>query len=117
MVVKAYINWIVYTEKAAAARPVGPASDQLVVGIMDLCTPINDTTHIYQPGTILPVKYTAFIYRNVEYIIHTPTVALLLKKAAGVVRGSARSHHETVSKLDIRYAYEIMKIKKTEERF
>eukprot|EP00736_Rhodelphis_marinus_P013274 Rmarinus@m.8741 len=114
-VIKASINLLVEAGKAAPSPPVGPALGQLGVNIMEFCKAFNDQSQKYKPGTILPVRFVAYTDRTFEYEIRNPTVAFLLKSAAGIMRGSQGT--ETVTRLDIRYAYEIMKIKKQEARF
>ena len=72
--------------QANPSPPVGPALGQHGVNIIKLCKALNAQTRS-QEGTIIPVVITIFADRSFSFITKTPPAAVLLKKAAGIVRG------------------------------
>src|ERR671912_64716 len=83
---------------ANPAPPVGPALGQHGVNIMEFCKQFNARTQ-GQPGMIIPVEITVFSDRSFTFITKTPPAAILLKKAAGVDRGSAVPQRDKVAKV------------------
>ena len=89
--------------QANPAPPVGPALGQHGVNIMDFCKAFNDKTKD-QMGMIIPVEITVFADRSFTFIIKTPPAAVLLKKAAGLDKGSGEPNRDkvgTVSESDL----------------
>ena len=89
--------------QANPAPPVGPALGQHGVNIMDFCKAFNDKTKD-QIGMIIPVEITVFSDRSFTFIIKTPPAAILLKKAAGLDKGSGEPNRDkvgTVSENDL----------------
>ena len=89
--------------QANPAPPVGPALGQHGVNIMDFCKAFNDKTKD-QMGMIIPVEITIFADRSFTFIIKTPPAAVLLKKAAGLDKGSGEPNRDkvgTVSENDL----------------
>ena len=89
--------------QANPAPPVGPALGQHGVNIMDFCKTFNDKTKD-QIGMIIPVEITVFSDRSFTFIIKTPPAAILLKKAAGLDKGSGEPNRDkvgTVSENDL----------------
>ena len=89
--------------QANPAPPVGPALGQHGVNIMDFCKAFNDKTKD-QMGMIIPVEITVFADRSFTFIIKTPPAAVLLKKAAGLEKGSGEPNRDkvgTVSESDL----------------
>ena len=89
--------------QANPAPPVGPALGQHGVNIMDLCKAFNEKTK-EQMGVIIPVEITVFADRSFTFIIKTPPAAILLKKAAGLDKGSGEPNRDkvgTVSENDL----------------
>jgi len=82
--------------QANPAPPVGPALGAQQVNIMQFCQAFNADTSD-RPGLILPVEITVYEDRSFSYIIKTPPAAVLLKKAAGVEKGSAEPHKTKVA--------------------
>ena len=76
--------------KANPAPPVGPALGQHGVNIMEFCKQFNARTQKLG-DTIVPVIITVYSDRSFTFITKTPPAAELLKKAAGIVKGSART--------------------------
>ena len=89
--------------QANPAPPVGPALGQHGVNIMDFCKAFNDKTKD-QIGMIIPVELTVFSDRSFTFITKTPPAAILLKKAAGLDKGSGEPNRDkvgTVSENDL----------------
>ena len=89
--------------QANPAPPVGPALGQHGVNIMDFCKAFNDKTKD-QMGMIIPVEITVSADRSFTFIIKTPPAAVLLKKAAGLDKGSGEPNRDkvgTVSESDL----------------
>jgi len=90
--------------KASPAPPVGPALGQHGVNIMEFVKAYNDRT-ASQAGQIVPVEISIFTDRTFRFELKTPPAADLLKKAAGIEKGSANSREEragSVSRNDLR---------------
>ncbi len=85
--VKAQIKLQIPAGAANPAPPVGPALGQHGLNIQDFCTQFNEKTQD-QRGDILPVVITVYDDRSFDFIIKTPPAAELLKKAAGIKKGS-----------------------------
>jgi len=90
--------------QANPAPPVGPALGAQQVNIMQFCQAFNDATK-EQMGTITPVEITIYEDRSFTFITKTPPAAVLLKKAAGLEKGSGEPNREkvgTVTKAQVR---------------
>ena len=96
--------------QANPAPPVGPALGQHGLNIMDFCKLFNDRTK-EQMGMITPVVITVFQDRTFTFITKTPPAAVLLKKAAGVPKGSAEPHINKVGKVTMAQVREIAELK------
>jgi large subunit ribosomal protein L11 len=96
--------------KATPAPPVGPALGQHGVNIMAFCKDYNEKT-ASQAGTIVPVEITVFEDRSFTYVLKTPPVSELLKKALGVTKGSPTQKREKVGELSRDKIREIAEIK------
>ena len=83
---------------ANPAPPVGPALGQHGVNIMDFCKAYNAATES-QRGNIIPVEITVYEDRSFDFVLKTPPAAELLKKAAGVQKGSGTPHTVKVAKV------------------
>ena len=81
--------------QASPSPPVGPALGQHGVNIMEFCKAFNAQTQ-GQEGTIIPVVLTVFADRSFTFITKSPPAAILLKQAAGIVKGSGEPHREKV---------------------
>src|SRR3989338_1275264 len=95
---------------ANPAPPIGPALGQHGVNIMDFCKQFNAKTQ-NQPGMIIPVIITVYHDRTFSFILKTPPVAILLKKEAGIAKGSGVPNKEKVGKVTKKQVEEIAKIK------
>jgi large subunit ribosomal protein L11 len=95
---------------ANPAPPVGPALGQHGVNIMEFCKQFNAKTQS-QAGMIIPAVITVYHDRTFSFILKTPPVAVLLKKEAGVAKGSGVPNKEKVGKVTKKQVEEIAKIK------
>ncbi|HEX2254774.1 MAG TPA: 50S ribosomal protein L11 [Thermoanaerobaculia bacterium] len=95
---------------ATPAPPVGPALGQAGVNIMDFCKNFNARTQ-GQPGMIIPVVITVFADRSYTFITKTPPAAILLKKAAGVDKGSGEPNRNKVAQVTEAQIEEIARTK------
>ncbi len=84
--------------QANPSPPVGPALGAKGVNIMDFCKQFNARTQKYQ-GKIVPVVITVFADKTFEFITKTPPVAVQLKEAAGIQKGSAQPNANKVAKV------------------
>ncbi|MEW1965159.1 50S ribosomal protein L11 [Micrococcus sp. NPDC078436] len=83
---------------ANPAPPIGPALGQHGVNIMEFCKAYNAATES-QRGNVVPVEITVYEDRSFTFITKTPPAAELIKKAAGVQKGSSTPHTDKVGKL------------------
>jgi large subunit ribosomal protein L11 len=98
--------------KATPAPPVGPALGQAQVNIMEFCKQFNArTTNKELAGLIVPVVITVYSDRTFTFITKTPPVAVLLKKIAGIAKGSGTPNKEKVGKVTEKQVLEIAKQK------
>jgi large subunit ribosomal protein L11 len=95
---------------ANPAPPVGPALGQHGVNIMEFCKQFNARTQ-GQAGLIIPVEITVFADRSFTFITKTPPAAILLKKAAGIDKGSGEPNRAKVGKVTSAQVEEIAKTK------
>ena len=96
--VMALIKLQIPAGQATPAPPVGPALGQHGVNIMEFCKAYNAATES-QRGNVIPVEITVYEDRSFTFILKTPPAAELIKKAAGVAKGSATPHTVKVAKL------------------
>lgn len=79
--------------KATPAPPVGTGLGPYGINLQEFCTKYNDATRD-RMGDILPVEITIFDDRSFDFVIKTPPAAFMLKKAAGIKKGSAKGSKE-----------------------
>jgi large subunit ribosomal protein L11 len=96
--------------KATPAPPVGPALGQHQVNIMDFCKAFNART-AKQEGLIIPVVITVYHDRSYSFITKTPPAAVLLKRAAGIAKGSGEPNRNKVGTVTDKQVEEIAKTK------
>ena len=96
--------------QATASPPVGPALGQQGVNIMEFLKQYNEATRS-QIGMIVPVELTVYADRSFDFIIKTPPAADLIKKAAGIEKGSAEPHRNKVATLTRRQVRDIATMK------
>jgi len=97
--VEAYIKLQVPAGQANPSPPVGPALGQHGVNIMEFCKAFNAATQSIEQGLPVPVVITVYNDRSFTYIQKTPPAAILLKKAAGIPKGSGVPNMEKVGKV------------------
>src|SRR5436309_15282067 len=95
---------------ATPAPPVGPAPGQHDVNIMEFVKAYNAATES-QRGNVIPVEITVFEDRSFTFVTKTPPAAELIKKAAGVPKGSGEPHKTKVAKLTAAQVREIAQAK------
>jgi large subunit ribosomal protein L11 len=101
-----YVKLQIEAGKATPAPPVGPALGQAQVNIMEFCKQFNaKTQNKDQAGLIIPVVITVYADRTFSFVTKTPPAAVLLKKAAGIEKGSGTPNKEkkgTVTEKQVR---------------
>jgi large subunit ribosomal protein L11 len=108
--IKAIIKLQIPAGKANPAPPVGPALGQHGVNIMAFCKEYNART-AGQVGTIIPVEITVYQDQSFTFVTKTPPATDLLKKAAGVEKGSSEAGREVVGQVTREQVREIAELK------
>ncbi|MDP6629056.1 MAG: 50S ribosomal protein L11 [Candidatus Marinimicrobia bacterium] len=108
--VSGFIKLQIPAGQANPAPPVGPALGQHGVNIMEFCKAFNAATQD-QAGMIIPVVITVYADRSFTFITKTPPAAVLLKKKAGVPKGSGEPNQEKVGKVSEQDLRDIAEIK------
>ena len=109
--IEAYIKLQVPAGQANPSPPVGPALGQHGVNIMEFCKAFNAETQNIEQGMPVPVIITVYNDRSFTFIKKTPPASILLKKAAGVKKGSGTPNTEKVGKVTRAQLEEIAKAK------
>jgi len=109
--VETYIKLQVPAGKANPSPPVGPALGQHGVNIMEFCKAFNAETQGMEAGMPVPVIITVYSDRSFTFIRKTTPAAVLLKKAAGVQKGSGTPNTEKVGKVNREQLEEIARTK------
>ena len=98
--VSTYVKLQIEAGKATPAPPVGPALGQAQVNIMEFCKQFNARTQNKEmAGLIIPVVITVYADRSFTFVTKTPPAAILLKKAAGLAKGSGTPNKDKVGKV------------------
>jgi large subunit ribosomal protein L11 len=108
--VKAVVKLQIAAGKANPAPPVGPALAQHGINLMQFCKEYNART-MGQIGNIIPAEITIFQDGSFNFVLKTPPAPDLLRKAAGVDRGSAEPHRDKVGKITRQQLREIAELK------
>lgn len=106
-----YIKLQVPAGKANPSPPIGPALGQRGLNIMEFCKAFNAATQKMEAGLPVPVVITAYADKSFTYIMKTTPAAVLIKKIAGVAKGSPTPHSDKVGKLTRAQLEEIAKAK------
>ncbi|MGV6810214.1 MAG: 50S ribosomal protein L11 [bacterium] len=109
--VKAYIKLQVAAGKANPSPPVGPALGQHGVNIMEFCKAFNAKTQDLEVGLPTPVVITVYEDRSFTFVTKTPPASVLLKKAAGIKKGSGVPNKDKVGTVTREQLEEIAKMK------
>ncbi len=109
--VEALIKLQVPAGEANPSPPVGPALGQHGVNIMEFCKAFNAATQETERGMPIPVIITVYSDKSFTYIRKTPPASVLLKKAAGLKKGSAVPHLDKVGKVSRAQLEEIATLK------
>ncbi|MBA3611752.1 MAG: 50S ribosomal protein L11 [Nitrospirota bacterium] len=96
--------------KANPAPPVGPSLGQHGVNIMEFCKQFNARTQ-KQEGSIIPVVISVYKDRSFSFVTKTPPASDLLKKAAGIIKGSGIPHKNKVGTITLAQLEDIAKLK------
>ena len=96
--------------KATPAPPVGPALGQYGVNIMEFVKQFNAKT-ANQPGMIIPAVLTVYADRSFTFVLKTPPASVLIRKAAGIEKGSGEPNKKKVATLTMAQGNEIAKVK------
>jgi large subunit ribosomal protein L11 len=106
--VTGYVKLQIEAGKATPAPPVGPALGQAQVNIMEFCKQFNARTQNKEmAGLIIPVVISVYGDRSFTFITKTPPAAVLLKKAAGIAKGSGTPNKEKIGKVTEKQVREI----------
>jgi len=106
-----YIKLQVPAGKANPSPPIGPALGQRGLNIMEFCKAFNAQTQGVEPGLPIPCVITAYADKSFTFVMKTPPASILIKKAAGVQKGSKTPHTDKVGNLTRKQAEDIAKTK------
>ena len=109
--VESYIKLQVPAGSANPSPPVGPALGQHGVNIMEFCKAFNAATQSAEQGMPIPVVITVYNDRSFTFVTKTPPASILLKKAAGLKKGSGEPNTKKVGKVNREQLEEIAKLK------
>ncbi len=108
--VRGYVKLQIPAGKATPAPPIGPALGQHGVAIMDFCKQYNERTQA-MAGQIVPVLITVYEDRSFTFVTKTPPAADLLRRAAGVEKGSGRPNTDRAGRVTAAQVREIAETK------
>ena len=109
--ISGFIKLQIPAGQANPAPPVGPALGQHGVNIMEFCKAYNAATQS-QAGLVIPVVITVYTDRSFSFVTKSPPAAVLLKKAAGLAKGSGVPNRDKVGKVTRAQIEEIVETKK-----
>ncbi len=109
--VDTYIKLQIPAGQANPSPPVGPALGQHGVNIMEFCKAFNAETQSMEQGMPIPVVLSVYSDRSFTFITKTPPAAELLKKAAGITKGSGTPNSEKVGRVTRAQLEDIVKLK------
>ena len=109
--IQAYIKLQVKAGEANPSPPVGPALGQHGVNIMEFCKAFNAATQGMEQGMPVPVVISVYNDRSFTFVTKTPPAAVLLKKAAGIGKGSGTPNSVKVGKVTRAQLEDIAKLK------
>jgi large subunit ribosomal protein L11 len=109
--VTARIKLQISAGQASPAPPVGPALGQHNVNIMDFVRQFNEKTRGMEEGSIIPVIITVYKDKSFVFELRTPPASYLLKKAAGIAKGSGAPNKEKVGRVTRKQIEDIARVK------
>src|SRR5471030_2293542 len=109
--VTGYIKLQIPAGQANPSPPVGPALGQQGVNIMEFCKAFNAQTQALEKGLPTPVVITVYSDRSFTFIMKTPPASVLIRKAIGIEKGSARPNTNKVGKIKRAQLEAIAKLK------
>jgi large subunit ribosomal protein L11 len=109
--VTARIKLQISAGQASPAPPVGPALGQHNVNIMDFVRQFNEKTRGMEEGSIIPVIITVYKDKSFVFELKTPPASYLLKKAAGIAKGSGTPNKEKVGRVTRKQIEDIARVK------
>ncbi|PIS47795.1 MAG: 50S ribosomal protein L11 [Elusimicrobia bacterium CG08_land_8_20_14_0_20_51_18] len=109
--IKTQIKLQIPAGAANPAPPVGPALGQHGVNIMDFCKQFNEKTKKLEQGVPIPVVITVYEDRSFTFITKMPPMSALIKKAAGLAKGSDQPNKNKVGKLTLNQVEEVARQK------
>jgi large subunit ribosomal protein L11 len=111
--IKGLVKLQIPAGQATPSPPVGPALGQAGVNIMDFCKAFNAATQ-GQEGLIIPVVISVFEDKSFTFITKSPPASVLLKRAAGIAKGSSNPSKDSVGKVTREQVKEIAELKKAD---
>jgi len=112
--IDAYIKLQIPAGDAKPSPPVGPALGQHGVNIMEFCKAFNAETEDLEKGMPIPVVITVYADKSFTFVRKTPPAAVLLKKAAGIGKGSGTPNRDKVGKVTRAQLEEIARVKEAD---
>ena len=110
--IKQNVKLQIMAGKATPAPPVGPALGQAGINIMEFCKAFNARTQQNDlEGLVVPVVISVYMDRSYSFITKTPPAAVLIKKAAGLAKGSGEPNRDKVGKVTLAQVEDIAKQK------
>ena len=109
--IQGYIKLQIPAGQASPSPPVGPALGQQGLNLMEFCNAFNAQTKNIEQGLTVPVVITVYEDKSFNFIIKTTPASILIKKAAGIQKGSGTPNSEKVGKISKSQLEEIAKIK------
>ncbi len=111
--IKAIVTLQIQAGKANPAPPIGPALAQHGINLMQFCKEYNART-ANRMGEVVPAEITVFSDGSFKFILKSPPTSFLIKKAAGIEKGSQRPNLDKVGRLTKQQVREIAEIKKND---
>ena len=110
-VIETYIKLQIPAGEANPSPPVGPALGQHGLNIQEFCKSFNSKTEKIEKGMKVPVIISVYNDKSFEFVIKTTPAAILLRKAAGIEKGSGTPNSEKVGSVTLKQVEEIAKAK------
>jgi len=109
--IETYIKLQIPAGEANPSPPVGPALGQHGLNIQEFCKSFNSKTEKIEKGMKVPVIISVYNDKSFEFVIKTTPAAILLRKAAGIEKGSGTPNSEKVGSVTLKQVEEIAKAK------